>query len=235
MSEKFDLGDWEVEEKDGKIIGIRRKASLPPEDYLLENSGIPKAFRNRSFENFMVNSNFESMKKAKVAVLNYAEAYPAVEGGLLIMGPSGVGKTHLAVALCRKLIKEKGIDCLFIDFREALREYSTIQTGEKREAFLNSLSSVELLVIDDFASRNLSDWEEDFVFRLINRRYLEELPLVLTTVFRGEELEEKIGVRLRSRLYEMCREVNIEAPDYRYEVRRVSYRPDSGGEDEGKD
>jgi len=235
LSEKFDLGDWEVEERNGKIIGIRRKISHPAEDYFLENAGIPRAFRNRNFDNFMVDSRYPSLQKAKLAILKYAEEYPAVDGGLLIMGPSGTGKTHLVVALCRKLISEKGIDCLFVDFREALRTYSALQTGEKRENFLNNLSSVELLVIDDFASRDVSDWEEDFIFRLINRRYLEELPVILTTVFRGKELEEKIGTRLRSRLYEMCKEINIEAVDYRSEVRRTSFRAVTGGEDEGED
>jgi len=226
---------WKIIEKDGKLIAVRDRNKFPEESHFLERAGVPNAFRTRDFGNFRVDSKHPSLLRAKNSVLRYSEEYPAVDGGLLIMGPSGTGKTHLAVALCKKLMAKKRTDCFFVDFRESLREYSYLQTQEKREEFLGFLSIVELLIIDDFASRNLTEWEDDFVFRLINRRYGDGLPLVLTTVFKGKELEEKIGVRMRSRLYEMCREINIEAVDYRSKVRRASFRAGKGGKDEGED
>ncbi len=245
----------EIVEKDGVKIARPKEDSVLPLEQLLRRAGIPPAFADRSFHNFMVNSKYPSLFRARRAVQKYAELYPAVEGGLLIMGPTGVGKTHLAVALCKELLK-KGVDCVFLDFRDSLKEYTSFSNQDKREDYLFYLVGVEVLVWDDFASRPISEWEEDFVYRLIDKRYREGRALILTTVHAeepegpGEEeaqekislprrkstLEEIIGVRLRSRLYEMCTEIYIDAPDYRSRVRRLSYR--TGGEiaeEKGKD
>ncbi len=240
----------EIIEKDGiRIAKPKGDAGLPMEQ-LLRRAGIPPSFADRSFDNFMVNSKYPSLFKAKKAVQRYAELYPAVEGGLLIMGPTGVGKTHLAVALCKELLK-KGADCFFLDFRDSLKEYTSFSNQDKREDYLFYLAGVEVLIWDDFASRPISEWEEDFVYRLIDKRYREGRALILTTVHaeepekpqeneeetvpekislprRKSTLEEIIGVRLRSRLYEMCTEIYINAPDYRSKVRRLSYRAGGG-------
>ncbi len=215
--------DYELVEKDGLLIA-RPKDKLTPDlsDRLLR-AGVPPAFVDRDFSNFMSDPEHDSVLQAREAVRKFAELYPAVKGGLLIMGPTGVGKTHLAVALCKALIK-KGVYCLFVDFRDSLREYTSFPNQDKREDYLYYLSNAEVLIWDDFASRSLSDWEEDFLYRLIDRRYREGSTTILTTVQQGEALEKVVGTRVRSRLYEMCREIVINAPDYRSKVRRVSFR-----------
>jgi len=215
--------DYEIVEKDGILIARPREGSKPDFEERFLRAGIPPAFLDRDFKNFMLNPDYPSLARARAAVEKFAELYPAVNGGLLIMGPTGVGKTHLAVALCKTLLM-KGAHCIFVDFRDSMREYTSYPNQDRREDYLHYLGSAEVLIWDDFASRSLSDWEEDFLYRLIDKRYREGATTVLTTVHQGESLERVIGVRLRSRLYEMCREVEITAPDYRSKVRRLSYR-----------
>ncbi len=230
---------WILKEEKGRVIAVRcnhleeeRSASL------LESSGIPQKYRQCNFENFLVSSQNQSQVMAKKIVKNYAEKFPAVNEGLLIMGPAGVGKTHLASALCLELIK-KGITCKFVDFRELLHNFWDLQeVPEEREAMFQTLVQVPLLVLDDFGSRRMNQWEEDFIYRLINKRYEEEMPLVLTTSFmdepvgKEESLEERIGYRLRSRLYEMCRTILIFGEDYRKKYKNrdfVNFSPEAKG------
>src|SRR5438045_2167181 len=88
---------------------------------LLDEAKIPKRYEACDLESFY-DANEVSLKNAKRDVTKFLDKYPLVDVGLLLVGPCGVGKTHLAVSLLKGVIAEKG-DCgLFYDFRDLLRE-----------------------------------------------------------------------------------------------------------------
>jgi DNA replication protein DnaC len=150
--------------------------------------------------------------------------YPVVDRGLLFMGPVGVGKTHLSVAILRALI-EKGTPCLFYEFGSLLKEiqnsYNPIsQTSELK--VLEPVFQAEVLVLDELGASKPTDWVRDTMMQIINTRYNDKKLTIFTTNYldgrrkeTDETLEERIGVRLRSRLYEMCKTVMIDGEDYR--------------------
>jgi DNA replication protein DnaC len=147
--------------------------------------------------------------------------------GLLLIGPVGVGKTHLAVAILRELIQRYQVAGLFYQFGALLRRiqdsYNPIsQTSEL--AVLQPVFDAEILVLDELGASKPTDWVRDTMMQIINTRYNDKRLTIFTTNYSdtrinekdtGELLEERIGVPLRSRLYEMCKTVEIEGDDYR--------------------
>jgi DNA replication protein DnaC len=140
------------------------------------------------------------------------------------MGPCGVGKTHLSAAILRGLI-EKGIPCLFYESGALLKEiqssYNPVsQTSESK--VLVPVYETEVLVLDELGATKPTDWVRDTMMQIINTRYNDKKLTIFTTNYldiqrygHEETLEERIGIRLRSRLYEMCKTVIIEGDDYR--------------------
>jgi DNA replication protein DnaC len=157
--------------------------------------------------------------------------YPAVNRGLLLAGPCGVGKTHLAVAVLRGLM-EKGTPCLFYEFGALLKEIQDTYNPASQVPELKVLSAVydaEVLVLDELGASKPTDWVRDTMMNIIGKRYNDKRLTIFTTNYldsRGgpceETLEDRTGVRLRSRLYEMCREVVIEGEDYRRRFNRFN-------------
>ncbi len=170
------------------------------------------------------------------------EQYPLDKTGLLLIGPSGVGKTHLAVAMLRHLILNKTIPCLFCDYRDLLKQIQhsynpSVQTTELE--LLRPVFQTEVLVLDDLGAVKPTEWVWDTVSVILNTRYNENRTTIITTNFqdgpaaavagprgatREETLGDRIGERMRSRLSEMCRLVNLAAPDYRQKFRAASFR-----------
>ena len=150
--------------------------------------------------------------------------YPAVDRGLLLMGNVGVGKTHLAAAILRGLI-EKGVPCLFYEFGALLKEIQSSYNPVSQTSVSKVLAPVyeaEVLALDELGAVKPTDWARDTMMQIINTRYNDKKLTVFTTNYADarrapadETLEDRIGVRLRSRLYEMCRTVVIEGEDYR--------------------
>jgi DNA replication protein DnaC len=135
-----------------------------------------------------------------------------------------VGKTYLAAAIIRGLV-EKGVPCLFYEFGTLLKQiqesYNALAQASETKV-LAPVYEAEVLVLDELGATKPTDWVRDTMMQIINACYNERKLAVFTTNYtderRGdtdETLEDRIGARPRSRLYEMCRTVMIEGDDYR--------------------
>lgn len=200
---------------------------------------IPRRYSNCGFPDFDLRSESgqknQSLWNAFRIVQSYCDAYPQVEGkGLLLTGNNGVGKTHLIVALLKGLI-EKGADGLFLDYQELLKRIQTSYDPAARTAehrIIRPVLDAEILVIDDLGANRPTEWVEDTVHYILNNRYNEKKPTLLTanlseqrmTGAEGnrkthETFQDRVGMRVSSRLHEMCRIVEIHAEDYRKRLR----------------
>ncbi len=193
---------------------------------------IPERYRNCRLQNFKDLHN-ESLKKAKAIAKRWVDHWPAVEAGLLITGPVGVGKTHLAVAILNELVDTKGATALFCDFSDLLdRIQASFGKGseESQDDIVAPYRDAELLVLDELGARRPSDWVREVLYGLLNTRYNRRRLTILTTNFddepdgRGSEtLEVRVGAPVRSRLWEMCQLVTIDAEDFRRKHRAKAF------------
>jgi len=205
--------------------GVRRCKCLAQKAQadVINAARIPSRYRPCSLHNYYpIHGNGTQFRAFNFAV-RLAREYPAVERGLLFMGTVGVGKTHLSVAILQELIG-KGVGCLFYDFGSLLKEiqdsYSKVsQTSEL--GLLSPVFNTEVLVLDELGASKPTDWVRDTMMHVIGKRYNDQKLTIFTTNYLDqrraseETLEDRIGVRLRSRLYEMCKTVVIEGEDWR--------------------
>ncbi|MGH9941158.1 MAG: ATP-binding protein [Pyrinomonadaceae bacterium] len=191
---------------------------------LLDTSRIPRRYDACSLQNYYPSQGNGSQLKAFNYAFRLVREYPAVERGLLFMGTVGVGKTHLAVAILKGLL-DKGVPCLFYEFGTLLKEIQDSYNPVSKSSELGVLAPVyqaEVLVLDELGASKPTDWVKDTMMNIIGTRYNDRKLTIFTTNYldarrapADETLEDRIGVRLRSRLFEMCRTVQLEGDDYR--------------------
>jgi DNA replication protein DnaC len=221
----------------------------------LTRARIPHRYEHCDFENFVTDIWSErpeaptwngSLAQARVVVEAFARDFPAAsETGLLLMGPCGVGKTHLAVAALRQLML-RGHRVRFYDYRELLKDIQASYDPDHPTSELGVLEPVletEVLLLDDLGAGKPSPWALETIGHILNRRYNDKRVTLLTTNYpddaetpavsarlpsgqtisaaREETLTERIGQRVRSRLYEMCRIVHLDSADFRREIRQA--------------
>ncbi len=202
--------------RDGTDREARRRAARVPERY-----------RNCTLTNYRPQE--PSQERAKAAARRFVADFPDVDLGLLLVGPVGVGKTHLAVAILLELIDTMGVKGVFGDFTDLLaRIQASFSRGseESEEEILSVYRDADLLVLDELGARRPTDWARDVLYGLLNTRYNRRRVTILTTNYEDrpartgdETLEVRIGTPLRSRLFEMCRLVEIGGKDFRREAR----------------
>src|SRR5260370_40822832 len=163
----------------------------------------------------------------------FVEEYPLVDGGLLYLGSCGVGKTHLAVAVLKALLL-KGLPGggLFYDFRDLLKEIQDSDNPNTQTSELKVLSPVydaDVLVLDELGAGRPTEWVQETMTHIINKRYNDKKITIFTSNYLdtentnpyGETLCDRVGLRLLSRLHEMCKSISIEGEDYRKRNRRA--------------
>jgi DNA replication protein DnaC len=174
--------------------------------------------RDLTFENFKVRGHQglgESQANSLEWAFNQARQYAAsLNGWLLLQGGFGCGKTHLAAAIANYVVGV-GVPTLFLtvpDLLDTLR-FSYDSEESTFEQRFDEVRNAPLLVLDDFGTQNATGWAQEKLFQIVNYRYINKLPLVVTT---NLDLDE-IDARLRSRLAdpELVTAVHIAAPDYR--------------------
>ena len=240
---------WRQANRDG-ISAVERCqcVSTARAGRLLEVANIPPLFRQATFDNFTTQPEnpvtHRILQPAVTIAASYAREYPygTKKQGLMFIGDPGTGKTHLAVAVMKRLIA-RGFECVFFDYQNLLERirssYDQASGAAQREAYQTALDC-EVLVLDDLGAHRVTDWVEDTVTSLITYRYNQNKPLITTTNLRDSEagdasmstgvagelanryyLTERVGSRARSRLFEMCRTITTRGvEDYRVRKNR---------------
>ena len=208
---------------------------------------IPKRYQHCSLDSYETGFRGAdaSMRQAHMTARRFVESYPVETGGkgLLITGSIGVGKTHLAVGILLALIKEKGAQALFFDYRELLKQIQHSYNPQVNSTELDILKPVfeaEVLVLDELGAQKPTDWVWDTVALILNTRYNDKRTTIITTNYsdlppagaasstaqravREETLGDRIGERMRSRLAEMCVRIEMTGADFRQSAGRARF------------
>ncbi|MEN6435564.1 MAG: ATP-binding protein [Anaerolineaceae bacterium] len=204
----------------GKLqVCVCRSAEVEEADRqrLIQLSNL-EAFRNMTFQNFNVEGRLglgdQQVNSLKLA-LNFALQFSQnMKGWLLFMGPYGCGKTHLAAAVANIAV-EKGTATLFLtvpDLLDWLR-FSYGSSEQSMEDRFDEIRNIPLLVLDDLGTQNATPWAEEKLYQIINHRYVNQLPTIITTNQSLAEIDGRISSRLRDP--SLVTTIRINAPDFR--------------------
>ncbi len=215
---------WKPVDDNGVRRVVRCECKRPEAGQLrLASANIPKRYQHCTIANFTAYN--ESLKKAADIASRLAEEFPVANRGLFLEGQPGVGKTHLAVAVLKRVIERTGARGLFYDTRDLLRVIRSTYDPSTRTTELDILRPVmtaDLLVLDDLGAEKTSEWVEETMNLIVNTRYNERRLTIFTSNYADipdqtdpNALLFRIGHRMRSRLHEMCEFHVLDGADYR--------------------
>jgi DNA replication protein DnaC len=192
----------------------------------LSTSNIPKRYHHCTLANF--DTYNDSLRRAVTQAQRVIDAFPAGEGGdrgLLLIGMPGVGKTHLAVAMLKKCIFDRGAQGLFYTTSDLMALLRSTYSGEEQATesqVLRTFTAADALVLDDLGRERATEWRDEMLHLIVNTRYSERRLTIFTTNFDvghdagdPDSLQSRVGFRVYSRLREMCEFVQLDAADYR--------------------
>ena len=140
--------------------------------------------------------------------------------GIFISGGVGTGKTHTIYALKKQWDDNSTSPAPFFNTTELLREIKDDfdrPYGEKRNTLESLIKNKSPLFLDDMGSEKVSEWVQETFYLLINHKYNECTPVIISSNYTLAELKERIGERVVSRLLEMCDRFSMDLIDRRFD------------------
>jgi len=188
-------------------------------------SGIGRLIDKQSFENFSLDYYRSSkeehalMEKTLEAAKEFAESAPPAYANLLMMGGTGLGKTHLSTAIARRVI-ERGYEVKYESAQNVIAayEHDRFRSGrdgeeEQSRVYLDA----ELLILDDLGTEMVNSFSVSALYHLLNTRINREKPTVVSTNLMQEELQSKYSDRIFSRLLGEYRILLFRGTNVRYQ------------------
>ncbi|HEU5063117.1 MAG TPA: ATP-binding protein [Solirubrobacterales bacterium] len=202
-------------------------------------SAIPARYRGVSFDRPPVSDMARDMaapRQAVQAARSYVENLDenlAQGKGIWFMGGTGTGKTTLGMLIAKEALAAGKSVGIYFAPKLLTRIRQTYQEAETENAyaqFFERVTSVDLLYIDDLGSERRTDWVVEQLYAVVNERYENQRPMLITSNVEGEivaegqqQLEDQIGRRTISRLVEICGDPwPLMGTDNRYRARAAS-------------
>lgn len=217
----------EAKERDRLAEIEERKQRMHRLENLKRYSLMDKQFKNCTFENFEID---DRNKKMYQIGKDYCKNWPEMKEknmGILLYGPPGTGKTFLAFCIANELLNNM-VPVIAISSIGLLNKFKeTYNTwGDEGEIeIINSLKNADLLVLDDLGAENNTDWSKGKIYEIIDARYRDEKPCIITTNLTRDRLKKKFSsedgvARTYDRITKMCCLIEVQGPSRRAEAAR---------------
>jgi len=184
-------------------------------------SGLAELHKSMTFDNFdrRVNLPPEQRQNLEEAFRLAVDFAKAPDGWLVFTGVNGCGKTHLAAAIANERLKA-GKSILFVvvpDFLDHLRSTFSPESKVSYDQLFEEVRNTPLLILDDFGEQATTPWAQEKLYQVINYRYNDRKPTVITTCCSPDEIESRISSRMVDHQFSLV--FNIMAPDFRSDRR----------------
>lgn len=174
-----------------------------------ESSGIANLLEDQTFESFSLDyyRDKPEIHRTMSGIFGFAKEYaesfdPARSGNLLLMGGTGLGKTHLSSAIARRVIEE-GFDVFYVTAINMVSDFEAEQFGSHRGVkgeFTDKYFECDLLILDDLGTELTNQFTVSCLYNVLNMRINRRLPTVISTNLMQNELMQKYSERITSRL-----------------------------------
>ena len=166
-----------------------------------------------------IHCSFETYQ-GKEKIISACKAFVETPVDMVLTGAPGTGKTHLAVAILRELVRESKIrrdtHARFVPVPELLAEIraSYRDNGPDERDIMNRYSGLPYLVLDDLGAEKTTEWSITTLYLIIDRRYRDERPTIVTTNLTLDQIAVTLSERISSRLAS-GKVITLQGPDYR--------------------
>ncbi len=199
----------------------------------LGDTGQPEllsVLHNRTFASFdlrkeegLTKEEVQSLEQAFRAAKQFTE-HP--RGWLVFMGGYGTGKTHLAAAIANNQF-DQGKPPMFVqvpDLLDHLRATFSPNSNVRYDLRFDEIRSAPLLILDDLGTQSMTPWVREKLYQLFNSRYFAELPTVITTSDKLEDMDKRLVSRFKDA--RICDIYLISVPSYAYhDIRKGRRQP----------
>lgn len=204
---KYDMDEW-VECECTEMRRIQR---------IVRASAITDKFKDRGFKNFSLEGKPQVIADMRQIAIDYYRAFDEIksseQNSALFSGQPGCGKTHLMMAISNGLMREKMVPVAYFPYQDGMREIAA-NNFEKKDEVVNKMRNVDVLFIDDLfkpigSKVTVHKWQGDIIAEVVNYRYLNAKPMLISTEISPLELLELFDEAAASRMIEMASDFTL--------------------------